>query len=359
LARSLWRCHAEIPACSAALVLLLSAGNTVGWIGGESGAYLRAPVGATAMALGGANSASPDYLASWWNPAILGMYRERHVSAGMGVRSLGRMEGSADISFRIPTRFGIGVCALYRGDPFLDELHDEYGELLDGGSFTTLTLKAAVGFRMNRAWSAGLSFGFYYQNLPTDYAVDGSLVRSSVTGIGGFTAALRYEHSPRWAASVLVRNIGLDMDWEFSAEEGGEVFAYSQGKDSPPPEFVLSSKYASKLLGKPFVWSSDLAGWVYDGDWKRLEHAQAAWHNGVEWRYWEAVHLRLGIGDLPLTSAFFNDAEYYWDTFTLRVSAGFSWELRQIREGLMVHYGITSDKAGALFDQALDITLTF
>jgi uncharacterized membrane protein YcfT len=107
------------------------------------------------------------------------------------------------------------------------------------------------------------------------------------------------------------------------------------------------------------VWTSELTGWLFDGDWEALDHPQGAWSNGVEWRFWETFWFRLGVGEIPLEGSFVNAPGEYWDAFTLRVTGGFAWELRKLREGLFVHYAIGSDKAGSLFDQALDITLTF
>ncbi len=359
MAKWLSHCRASVALAALTCALLGSAVTALAWVGGESGAYLRAPVGAASVAMGGAGSASPDYLGAWWNPAVLPMYDSRHVSAGLGVRSLGRMEGNADLSLRIPTRFGIGVSALYRGDPFLDDLRDEYGEKLDGGSYTTLSLRAGVGVRISRSWSAGVSLGLFYQSLPTDYTGAGTLVRSNVTGIGGFTLAARYEKSERLGLALLVKNLGLDMDWSLNAEEQGFEYSYAQVKDSPLPEFVLASRFQTTLLGRPFVWASDLSGWVVDGDLHVLDHPQGVWNNGVEWQFWDTFCFRLGIGEVPLEGSFVNDSKQYWEAFTMRVSGGFGWELRKLREGLQVHYAISSDKVGSLFDQALDITLTF
>ena len=339
----------------AALAALLAA-PVPAWVGGESGAYLRAPVGATAFAMGGAFAAAPQYLACWWNPAALAAYRERHAALGMGVRSLGRMEGFGGISFRIPTRFGLGVSMLYRGDPFLDDLYDENENPVDGGSYSTLTFKAGVGYLINRSWSAGIGFGVYYQSLPTAFTSDGVL-NSTVTGIGGFTLALRYQALDRWCVALMARNLGLTMDWEITASEDG--YYGSRSSDKPLPEFVLASRFEGRLLRHPLVWTSDLAGYVFDGDWERLPHAEAQWHNGVEWRRWESFYLRLGLGDVPLSGTLFNDASAYFDAFSLRVTGGFAWQLKRISDGLWVNYGIASDKSGMLFDQVLDISLAF
>lgn len=341
-----------------AVTLALVPTRVLAWTGGESGAFLRAPVGASAFALGGANSASPEYLATWWNPAILPVYRERHAAIGMAVRSMGRMEGFADLSFRIPTRFGVGISALYRGDPFLDDLYDDQGEALEGGSYTALALKAGVGVQFSRKLSAGAGLGLYYQRLPSDFS-DGALTTSSATGIGGFNIALRFQASPRLSLALQARNMGLHMDWELEAADGGADFGYAQAGDSPLPEFVFASRYQATVLKRDFVWCSDLTGYVWDGDWVRLPHARALWSNGFEWHAWPTFVLRLGLGEFALSSDLFSDDSSYEDAFSMRLTGGFGWELKRIRPGLWVNYAIGTDKGGALFDQALDVSVGF
>ncbi len=345
--------------CTAALVLALGVHTAGAYIGGESGAYLRAPVGATAFALGGANTASPVYLASWWNPAMLATYRSRTAAVGIGVRSLGRMESFGSFSFRIPPRVGMGVSLLYRGDPFIDEFYDERGEPIDadGGAYTTLTLKAGLSYLFNRKWSAGLGLGIFYQSLPTDVSESGMVDNSSVTGIGGFCLALRYEPTDRLALALAIRNLGLSMDWDIQSDDYG--YYSTRAADEPPPEIALGCRFEGKLLRKPFIWTSDVIGYVFDGAWERLPHAEVVLHNGFEWQTWEVFYIRLGLGDLSLNSNLLYATPEYFETFTARVTAGFSWHMRQLREGLWLNYGIGSDKAGALFDQALDITMTF
>jgi len=269
------------------------------------------------------------------------------------------MESFGSFSFRIPPRVGMGLSMLYRGDPFIDEFYDERGEPIDveGGAYTTLTFRAGLSYLLNRKWSAGLGFGIYYQTLPTDVTDAGTLDRSSVTGIGGFSLALRYQPGDRLALALAVRNIGLSMDWDIQSDD--YVYYSTRAGDNPPPEVVLGSRFEGKLLGKPFIWTSDIVGYVFDGEWERLPHAEAVLHNGFEWQPWEVFYVRLGLGDLTLNTKLLHEPSEYFDTFTARVTAGFAWDMRQLREGLWLNYGIGSDKVGALFDQTLDITLMF
>jgi hypothetical protein len=72
-----------------ALILLTAASMAAfgsSMIGGESGAYLRFPVGASAFAMGGAWSAAPTALSPWWNPALTGSRKERAAAFGLGFR---------------------------------------------------------------------------------------------------------------------------------------------------------------------------------------------------------------------------------------------------------------------------------
>lgn len=349
--------HSRASLLAACLLLSLTA-TSHGYLGGESGAYLRAPVGGVAFGMGGANTASPSYLASWWNPAMLGVYRSRTASLGMGVRSLGRMEGFGSFSFRIPTRVGLGVTALYRGDPFIDDIYDENGDPVDAdGAFTTLSLRVGLSYRISKKVSAGLGVGVYYQSMPTALNTDASLQTSSATGIGGFSLAVRYAPIDRLALSLVFRNLGLSMTWDI--ETGDSYWGPTQSQDNPLPEIALGSRFEASLLGRPLIWSADLVGYIWDGEWERLPHAEAVLHNGLEWHAWDIFHIRLGLGDLALNSGMFDSDSEYWEDFSVRVGAGFAWDLRWIRDGMWLNYGLSTDRSGALFDQVLDITLTF
>ena len=133
-----------------AFVLFLSAGAAYQCradIGGLPGAFLRFPVGARALAMGGAQTASPGDLCTWWDPAMLSTKRNTQIALGGGLMSLGRAEGYSSIEFKISPRVGMGFMPLYRGDPSLDNLYNENEEPLSSGSYSTPT-SASVWLRL-------------------------------------------------------------------------------------------------------------------------------------------------------------------------------------------------------------------
>jgi len=326
-------------------------------IGGRSGAFLRAPVGATAFAMGGAGSAAPAYLCAWWNPALLSASRTRRIDLGMGVRSLGRMESFASMGFRIPPRVGMGIAVLYRGDPFLDDLHDAEENPLGGGAYTTLTIKTGLSYFINRKWSIGAAIAICYQSLPTAINADNTLENSTVTGIGGIDLACSWKPRPDLSLALLVRNLNASMDWEITTT-GFDMG--TRATDRVLPEFVLAGRLQRSLYGKPFIWTSDLVGYVFDGDWDRLERAETVLNNGFEWQTWETFYLRAGIGDLSIDSKLFDDASEYFNRAALRISAGFALRFARVKRGeLWINYGAATDKAWAGIDQILDVSYSF
>ncbi|HEX2958715.1 MAG TPA: hypothetical protein VHO70_17905, partial [Chitinispirillaceae bacterium] len=77
--------------------------------GGLPGAYLLPSLGASALAMGGAYTATPESFTSWWNPGMLANVRGKRVSGGIGIRSLGRTDAYAAAEFRVPPRLGMGL----------------------------------------------------------------------------------------------------------------------------------------------------------------------------------------------------------------------------------------------------------
>lgn len=325
-------------------------------IGGMPGAYLRSPAGADAYARGGAQTADPDYFAAWWNPAKLVVLKERKLTLGGGIRSLGRTDGLVGWEFRIPPRAALGLALLYRGDPFLDNLRDADEDLLEEGSYTTLTAKVGLAYIVTRKLSAGLSIGTYYQRLPTSYELrTGELVYSSATGIGGLDLAVRYEPLDQWVFAFAVRGIIAGMDWEIA----GPSDLNAHVEDRFPPTFTLASEYTGSLAGKPLIWSCDLVAHLLDGKWKKLEHPELVIHNGFEWRRWETFWIRAGLRDLAINGELLEEGGEFLRRNGFAVTTGFGLDLSKQVDGLALNWAFATDKVWAGVETQLDVVLSF
>jgi hypothetical protein len=177
-----------------------------------------------------------------------------------------------------------------------------------------------------------------------------------VTGIGGFSLALRWQPLDNWSLALMARSLGLTMDWSFENADGENG---GQATDKVPPEFVLASRHEGHLAGKAFVWTTDLVANAFDGEWNALPHPEAAWHNGFEWSCWETFHVRLGLGDLTLNGKLTSDPSAYFSELSPRITAGFAWHVKRLTNGLWVNYALTTDRLWEGLDQVLDITYTF
>ena len=356
-----------------AAALLCGACATRAQTGGEAGAYLRAPADAQAAAMGGGQSAAPSYFASWWNPAQLSLMDKRTISAGTGLYSQGRTEGFASLEFKIPPRVGLGLGALYRGDPFLNDLYNASEEKLDNGAYTTLTVKAALSYLIARRLSAGLSIGFYYQQLPTSYAGT-RLIYSDATAVGGFSLAAQYRVTDSLTLALAVRDFsplqilagapaGIAMNWQVSSsteqDYGSDEGSPTSLTDMVLPEFVIASSFHGLLAGYPLVWACDVNGYIVDGTFTRLYKMEAVLFTGVEWQRWNTFRLRAGVGDITINRDITSDWQYYWQNFAFKITAGFGVDLVAIRKGLTLNYALSTDKVWSGIDQKLDIVYGF
>lgn len=323
-------------------------------IGGESGSYLLLPVGATATGIGGAYTASPDFYAAWWNPSAPAALRDNRIAGGTGLRSLGRMEAFGSFDFRVPgraSRVGIGITALYRGDPSIGTLYDSDENLLPNTSYTTMTIKTALSYYISRRLSAGVAVNVLYQSLPT-YGDATAIQYADATSIGSFDFAVSYVASDNWKLAAVMKNAGAKMTWQMG-DLAPEV------DDRPIPSLTLGSNYAATLAGKPLVWAFDAKIYALDGTWSQLDHAELDLCTGVEWRGWDNFRVRAGIADLPLTGELFGNSETYADDFGVQFTAGFSYKFTKKKNGLWLNYAVATDKIWAGVDQLLDITLAF
>ena len=333
-------------------------------IGGLPGAYLRSPLGAVMFAMGGAGSASADRLCTGLNPAMLVRLNKTQLDLGGGLRSLGRTEGFSSLEYKVAPRGGMGLFALYRGDPSIEGLYNENEDPLESGSYTALACKVGLSYLFTRKISAGLAVGYFYQRLPTSYS--GAAIRySTASSIGGMDFAVRSEVTKNWACAIIFQNIdilkvlsGQSASIEFNWEVGGESFNYAIA-EKVAPVAVLASKYQRELDGRPFLWVCDLCGYAVDGDFKKLERMEVRLNNGFEWKRWDAFFLRAGIGDFLLNQDAFCNSKDFWSKASPRITLGFGAGLSKIQKGLWVNYGVATDRVWAGVDQQVDFSYSF
>lgn len=323
-------------------------------VGGSSGAYLRPWAGAAAMAMGGANSALPEYLSPWWNPAAMTFHKGRLLSGGVGLRSLGRTDAFGAFEFKIPPRLDLGLMLLYRGDPFLNELYDENENPLERASYTTLTGKIAFSYYINRKMSAGAAVNIRFQQLPT--YIDGSrLGYSSCTDIGSLDLAFVYQLSKLWTMAAVLKDVGASVNWTVDLNSGNSA----QIEERSLPSITLASKYQSKLLNKPLFWTIDVKGYLFDGKFKILDRPEGVVNTGFEWRNWEKFFIRAGLGELLINGDLLRDRDSYFSNFPFKITAGFSLDMQRLHKGLKLNYGVSTDKLWAGLDQQVDIQWIF
>jgi hypothetical protein len=286
-AKSLWPNRAAKGALLAALVatVLFSGTATADGIAGTAGAYLRAPVGATAFGMGGANTAAPDYLCQWWNPAALADIKTKQLTIGTGYRVFGRTDGYAGWEFRVPPRVAVGLSLLYRGDPALNDLYDEQEYRLDNGSFTTLTAKVGFSYMINRKISAGANISMFYLRMPVGYQGKTLIYSGGLSdiAIGGFDLGVRYKATQKWTFALVVRNLGAGAKVRTASDYLYDI----EIDNSFPPVIAIGSELATTLRQKPFFWSCDLVGYPLNPDFSRADRPQAVLNNGFEWRGWD------------------------------------------------------------------------
>jgi hypothetical protein len=306
--------------------------------------------------MGGAVSADPDYMLSWYNPAQLPFLRERRASFGGGYRSLGRAESWASYDFRVPPRVGMGASFVYRGDPSIGKLYDGYysgSEVADelelkSAAWTAFSAKIGVGYLVERRLSFGGSVSINYQSLPTTPIPDGTIESASAASIGAVDIAAVYKASPSLTLSASVKNLLSRNSWNYSSYD-----EYTQQIDETvPPVFVFSSSHKTTLLERELTWGADAALFLIDGEGRYLGGPEAVVAAGAAWKFSEVIALRVGIADIELSS---ETAE----SFSPRVTFGFSYSLPNLRKGAVFNYAVMTDRIWAGVDQQLDITVSF
>jgi hypothetical protein len=293
---------------------------------------------------------------------MLSVKRNTQLALGGGLMSLGRTEGYSSLEFKISPRVGMGLMPLYRGDPALDNLYNENEEKLSSGSYSALTVKAALSYLATRKLSVGVAFGYYYERLPTSYNDNTTLNYSSATAVGGFDFAVRYLPLANWSCAVVVRNIDLlkilsgdkpsiDLSWEVGPSDAIDTSIIER----IVPTVTAASSVELKLDGRPFIWACDVEGYAVDGNFTKLDHMEIRLNNGFEWKRWDVFAIRAGLGDVLLNRNVFSDS-YGFDP---RVTLGFGVDLSRFRKGLVFNYAIATDRVWAGLDQKTDLTLKF
>jgi len=346
-------------------LLLWAAAEVGAQIGGLPGAYLRAPAGAAAFAMGGAQSASPENLCTWWNPAMLALVSHTRIDVGGGLRSMGRTEGFGSLQFKITPRVGMGIFTLYRGDVSLDNLYDESERLLDKGAFASYTAKIGLSYRAGKKISLGVNVAYYYERLPTAY-YQSSLYYSSASAMGGFDFALRFAPTSQWSCAAIVQNIDIlkvlsgksatvDMNWEIMSGDNLNAALV----DKIVPMAVLASRFDWNLAGRPCCWTCDVHAYAVDGDFTKLDIMEIRLNDGFEWKRWDRLWLRAGLGDMLLNRNIFTNTKNFADEFSPRVTLGFGADLSKVQRGLRLNYGMATDRTGAGVDQQVDFSYSF
>jgi hypothetical protein len=296
---------------------------------------------------------------SWYNPAQLPFLRERRASFGGGYRSLGRAESWASYDFRIPPRVGMGVSFVYRGDPSIDGLYDGYysgGEVveerkLESAAWTAFSAKIGIGYLAARRLAFGGSVSVNYQRLPTAPTPSGTTGSSSATSIGAVDIAAVYRATPNLTLSASIKNLLSRNAWQYNSYD-----EFSDGAitidEVVPPVFVLSSSHKTTLLERELIWGADAAIFLIDGEGNYLGAPEAVIAAGATWKFTEAIALRAGIADMELSN---ETAE----SFSPRITFGFSYSLPTLRKGAAFNYAIMTDRIWAGVDQQLDVTVSF
>ncbi len=120
----------------------------------------RLGVGARAIAMGGAHTAFIDQttVTAYWNPAMAVMLTDkRNATLSFRLLSLGRKEGSAGLSLKIPPRGALSLAIVYHGDGGIP-VYDSDGELLySNGGFSSLSAYIGFAYLLTRKFSLGLA----------------------------------------------------------------------------------------------------------------------------------------------------------------------------------------------------------
>ena len=342
------------------LALAVSAVSAAG-IGGQGGAVYRAPAGAAAFALGGAQTADPAALRLWWNPASLAGLKSRSLSLGGGLRSFGRTEATAGFEFPLPPRLGAGISFVYRGDAKIDNLHDAEDRLLPAARYAAYAVHAGASYQITRRIAAGAAVEYLYEQMPIGGSAEEGIVYASARPALGLDLGMVANLSERWRLGLSIRHLMARV--EMSPEADAAVMAQSL-EDTLLMPITLGQRLRFTCLERPLTWHTDLGVSVLKSDFSRAARADAVVNNGVEWQLFEKLSLRMGLREIHVNRDLFRDSESYGASFHPVVSGGFGLVPVNVKVGkasriLTVNYGISNDRIRRGVDQQLDMQLVF
>lgn len=259
-------------------------GGSPGWVGRLGGGTREFALGNAAGAL------EPTALDAWWNPARLPLRRGWDLSMSVEQRPLERQGGALGLATNLGSRLGVGVSMLYRRDAEV-KVYDADENLSETSSPTFLQAQVALGMRLTRSQSVGISFGVYSENL-------------DLQGIEDYRAPARidlswYQRGPdtAWAVGAVFRNIGLTSDLLAREDRSGAITdnVSTVNEAIVPRSFELSGRYRVHPVSGQFLDLLVTPVAQFTGeDFVSTENAVLGVRAGLEYAPHAAWRLRCG-----------------------------------------------------------------
>ncbi|MEN9355499.1 MAG: hypothetical protein RL318_2824 [Fibrobacterota bacterium] len=259
-------------------------GGTPGWVGRLGGGTREFALGNAAGAL------EPTALDAWWNPARLPLRNGWDLSLSAEQRPLDRQGGAVGVATNIGARLGVGMSILYRRDADVP-VYDADETLTQTSTPYFMQAQVALGLRITRTQSVGLSFGVYSEDLDLD-------------GVQSYRAPARIDLSwykrgqdTAWALGAVLRNIGLASDLLAREDRSGvstdNIATVNEGVI--PRTLELSGRYRVHPTQGQFL--DLLLTPVFHlpaPEFASFDGAEAGLRSGLEYAPHEAWRLRAG-----------------------------------------------------------------
>ncbi|ERP38802.1 hypothetical protein [Chitinivibrio alkaliphilus] len=326
--------------------------------GGRGDALMRAPMGAYATSLGGAATARPAFGDAWWNPAYSASRQANHLSAGVARKSLDRGEHFLAYDGAVSqSPFGYSVLFRHSGFLGLDSLRDDQGEILESGDNYSLMLMGGLSFRVQDDLFLGVSTGWRYNTLPTDFHGTEIEQRTS-SGFGGISLFAMYTGLSNLTVSGGVRELFLDQSW--SSDDATAI--YFAIEDTALTPFTVSLQHDPVFSAEALSFSYDVDVYLFSHGFQRLDHPFLMANMGVEWGANEVVQLRAGVMDILLDGFVLNpDEEVLSEKYRPLFTGGFGVQTDSIIDfySMVLNYSLRGSSVGAGFDHAVDFVFQF